>query len=220
MLAWIISGTAAYLLGAIPFGYLVARARGVDIRKAGSGNIGATNVFRCVGKSWGILTFCADAAKGFVAAFVFPLLASRISGTHMPSAPVLCACLAVAGHNWPVYLRFRGGKGIATSAGALAGVAPAAVGIGAAAWIIVFLTTRYVSVASISAAVSIPVSAWLLYRGGSLVLPSALSLLGVVAVWRHRSNLRRLLQGTEHRVRLREHAAQRTGERTRGTETG
>ena len=191
---------AAYLLGSIPIGLLLARAKGVDIRTVGSGNIGATNVFRSVSKTLGILTFVGDALKGFVPAFVFPILGQRLAGTFQGSEiGVLCGFAAIAGHNWPVFLRFKGGKGIATSAGVLLGIAPAAVGIGLAAWILLFVISRYVSVASIGAALAVPAASWIMYLPRGLLLPSVLTLLGLIAVWRHKSNIQRLLNGTEHR---------------------
>ena len=191
---------AAYLLGAVPIGLLLARAKGIDIRKVGSGNIGATNVFRSVSKKLGILTFVGDALKGFVPAFVFPILGQTLSGGFQGSdLGVLCGFAAIAGHNWPVYLRFKGGKGIATSAGVLLGIAPAAVGIGLATWVLLFVTSRYVSVASIGAAVAVPAASWFLYLDGGLLLPSVLTLLGAIAVWRHKSNIHRLRTGEEHR---------------------
>ena len=194
---------AAYLLGSIPIGLLLARAKGVDIRTVGSGNIGATNVFRSVSKTLGILTFVGDALKGFVPAFVFPILGQRLAGTFQGSEiGVLCGFAAIAGHNWPVFLRFKGGKGIATSAGVLLGIAPAAVGIGLTAWILLFVTSRYVSVASIGAAIVVPASSWILYLPDGLLLPSVLTLLGVIAVWRHQSNIQRLRTGQEHRFQF------------------
>lgn len=193
-------GILSYLLGAVPFGLLVARARGIDIRKVGSCNIGATNVFRCVGKGWGILTFLLDALKGFVPACLFPLLLGRLTGQPAPPASGLVfMLLAIAGHNWPVYLGFKGGKGVATSAGGLLGVAPAAVGIGLAVWVAVFALSRYVSVASIVAAAAVAVSAWLLYASAGLLIPIAMTLLAAVLIVRHRANIRRLMQGTENR---------------------
>jgi len=193
-------GVLAYLLGALPNGFLLARSKGVDIRKVGSGNIGATNVFRSVSKTLGILTFIADAVKGLVPALVFPYLVTRISGGPVPSwLGIGYAALAIAGHTWPVYLGFKGGKGVATSAGALIGIAPGATGIGFLAWIVVFLVSRYVSVASIVAALAVPAAAWCLYRGEGLLLPIFLTVLGASIVLRHKSNLQRLASGTEHR---------------------
>jgi glycerol-3-phosphate acyltransferase PlsY len=137
---------AAYFLGAVPFGLLVSKARGVDIRKVGSGNIGATNVFRSVGKSWGLLTLLLDALKGFLPAHLFPLAAAHMMTVPSPVwLPLACGCAAVVGLNWPVYIGFKGGKGIATTAGALLGFAPAPLGIGVLTFAVVFGLSRYVS---------------------------------------------------------------------------
>jgi len=199
--AVLIGGMAccSYLIGAIPTGYLLARFKGVDIRKVGSGNIGATNVYRCVGKSWGILTFILDFLKGYLPAALFPLLAQRWTNeSYGASLSVLCGCLAVVGHNWPVYLRFRGGKGMATGAGALLGFAPLVMLIGLVSWVIFFLATRYVSLSSMLAAIVIAVSAWPLYTEHRLI-PATLTIMCAVIIWRHKSNLQRLLAGTEYR---------------------
>ncbi|MBU4200053.1 MAG: glycerol-3-phosphate 1-O-acyltransferase PlsY [Verrucomicrobia bacterium] len=201
--SFIIWGILSYLLGAIPCGYLIARTRGIDIRTVGSGNIGATNVFRSVGKSWGVLTFLCDALKGFIPVGLFPILSERFFDCDGGSAlAVVCACLAIAGHNWPVYLGFKGGKGIATSLGALIGIAPAAAGLGALCWIILFLATRYVSVASIFAALIVGIASWFLYLPAGLLIPLALSLLCVLAIWRHKGNIQRLWNGIEHRFKF------------------
>ncbi len=197
---YVLCAAAAYLTGAIPSGYIIARSRGVDIRKVGSCNIGATNVFRTLGRPWGILTFVADALKGFVPACVFPLIARHWMGYEGGSGlSLLCAVMAIAGHNWPVYLGFKGGKGVATTAGSLLGIAPSAAGIGFAVWAIVFLATRYVSVASITTAIAVPASAWFLYGSDGATLPGVLSGLGALVVVRHKSNIRRLVNGTESR---------------------
>ena len=193
-------GAAAYLLGAIPTGYLAAKSRWIDIRKVGSGNIGATNVYRTMGRKWGIGVFAGDALKGFVPAFLFPIAARWWGCDGGPLLAVVCAAGAVAGHNWPVYLGFKGGKGVATSAGGLLGVAPAAGGIGLAVWVVFFLLTRYVSLASLAAAVGVSISGWFLYRREGLLLPVALTVLGVVLIVRHRSNIRRLWEGKELRA--------------------
>ena len=144
---------ASYLLGAVPFGLIVARARGVDIRKVGSGNIGATNVFRSVGKPWGILVYALDMLKGWAPAALFPGLVANIAGAAPLHLDLACGLAAVAGHNWPVYLRFKGGKGVATTSGVLLGVSPTCMGLGLLTWIVVFVTSRYVSVASMVAAI-------------------------------------------------------------------
>ncbi len=204
---WAGLGAAAYLMGSVPFGLLIGRFRGVDVRTLGSRNIGATNVFRTVGKRWGLLTFLLDAAKGFVPAFFFPRLLARwvpapVDGWDALSG-VLFMALALAGHTWPVWLRFRGGKGVATGAGGLLGVAPLAVGIGFAVWVVVFILWRTVSLASLCATAAVCVSGWVFEREGGILLPALLTLMGVLVVVRHRDNIRRLWQGTENRIAYR-----------------
>ncbi|MCF7848119.1 MAG: glycerol-3-phosphate 1-O-acyltransferase PlsY [Kiritimatiellales bacterium] len=187
----------AYLLGSVPFGLLIARSRGVDIRRAGSGNIGATNVFRCVGKGWGVCAFVLDALKGFVPAFVFPII-GKLDESIAVEAGLLFGAAAIIGHSFPVFLRFKGGKGVATSAGMLLGVAPVAVAAGFACWLICVLITRYVSLASILAALAVAVSGWVVYHD-SLAVSVALTAIALLIIWRHRANIGRLLKGTEHR---------------------
>jgi glycerol-3-phosphate acyltransferase PlsY len=187
----------AFLLGSIPTGYLVARAKGVDIRQHGSGNIGATNVFRTLGKPLGVLVFFLDALKGFAAVW----LAARFGG---PSAwpSILAAVAAIAGHNYTPWLGFKGGKGIATSAGVLIALMPWAVLAIAVVWFGVFFATRYVSLASICASAALPVAVgalWFYGCGGSAPLLGFSVLIAALAIWRHRSNIQRLMAGTEHR---------------------
>ncbi len=186
---------SAYLVGAIPFGLLIARLKGVNIREVGSGNIGATNVMRSVGKPWGIATFVCDALKGLLPTLFFPLL----FGLPATWVPIACAFAAILGHNFPIWLNFKGGKGVATSAGALLGLAPAATLIGLAIWALVFFTSRYVSLASIIAAAAVPVTAWISYRAQGPLLPGFLTLLGLLVIVRHKSNIQRLINGTESR---------------------
>lgn len=187
---------AAYLIGSVPFGLLFARMRGVDLRSVGSGNIGATNVFRAVGRGWGLLTLFLDALKGFAPAVFFPELLT----TGPAHAGLLFGLAAVAGHTWPLYLRFRGGKGVATSAGVLLGVAPAAMGLGLLVFAALTGVTRYVSLGSMGSALAVSISSWFLYRNQDPVLPGVLSLLAALILWRHRTNLQRLLAGTEGRL--------------------
>lgn len=188
----IILSVVAYLFGAIPFGLLVARSRGVDIRQQGSGNIGATNVFRVIGKGWGIFTFVLDAFKGFIPSFVFPRLA------HLdPVWGVLFGIVAILGHSFPVYLKFKGGKGVATSAGMLLGVAPLAVGAGFVCWVLCLVLSRYVSLSSIVAAIAVAITVWIQDKG--LVVNIALTVLALLVIWLHRANIKRLLNGTENR---------------------
>lgn len=201
-LPWTLGCVVAYLLGSVPFGLLIAKARGVDIRQVGSGNIGATNVFRCVSKPLGILTFLLDLAKGAAGCCIIPWLVAHAFLDEAGSMPlrVTCGFLTVAGHNWPVFLGFKGGKGVATSAGLLLGLAPAGCGWAFLAWLLVFVATRYVSVASILAAFTLAIVAWPLYlaRHGWW-FPVMLDVLAVLAIARHHGNIRRLRAGTESR---------------------
>lgn len=198
---WTIAGFTillAYLLGSIPFGYLVGRARGVDVREHGSGNIGATNVLRVVGKPWGILVFAADALKGSLAVEVGRRLAAGSSRTELLMIFAAVACLL--GHSFPVWLRFRGGKGVATSAGILLALMPLAILIVFIVWAVTFETTRYVSVASITAAVALPVTIIIMavmnWRAGPALIVFAVAIAALV-IWRHRENVSRLIAGTE-----------------------
>lgn len=190
---------AAYLLGSIPTGYLVARTKGLDIRQHGSGNIGATNVLRTLGKPLGISVFILDALKGYAAAWLPHLIA--------PAAPdwlpIASAVAAIAGHNYTPWLGFKGGKGIATSAGVLLALLPLAVLAIAVVWCAVFFTTRYVSLASLSAAAALPVAVALLWHfglGGNPPLILFALLISTLAIWRHRTNIKRLREGTEPRL--------------------
>lgn len=198
---WAFFLIASYFAGAIPFGFLIARARGVDIRTVGSGNIGATNVFRSVGKPWGIATFILDALKGYLPAAILPGLCGVGAGdlASPELARLAGGAAAILGHSFPIFLGFRGGKGVATGAGALMGIAPVAGLMGLATWAVVFFASRYVSLASITAAVAVSVSAWVWHHSANLTVPSALTLLAALVVYRHKDNIRRLLAGTEHR---------------------
>jgi glycerol-3-phosphate acyltransferase PlsY len=153
-----------------------------------------------LGRTWGLLVLLADALKGFVPAFFLAGMPGLPQG--LPLGILFGAC-AVAGHNWPVYLRFRGGKGVATSAGVLIAVVPAATLVGLAVWLALALGTRYVSVASMGAAIAVAAFGWYRYGGQGLLLPVVLTVLAVLALWRHRSNIRRLREGTENRLSFR-----------------
>ena len=193
----------AYLLGSIPFGLLIGRLRGIDIRQVGSCNIGATNVMRSVGKGWGILTLLLDALKGWIPAAVFPFVLSTLGilSDQPDWLKIACGCAAVLGHNFPLYLRFKGGKGVATSAGVLLGIAPAALLIGLGVFAFVFGISRFVSLGSISSAIAVPAAGFLLYDGK--LVPVVLTILGLLLIWRHKANIRRLLAGTENRIEFR-----------------
>jgi glycerol-3-phosphate acyltransferase PlsY len=184
---------AAYLIGAIPVGFLVARAAGsTDIRRAGSGTIGATNVLRTLGVGPAVLTLVGDIVKRYLARG-----AARAIGPE-PWAASAGAVAAVAGNCWPVFLRFRGGKGVATGLGAFLALVPWAVAPAAGLWIVVTALTRYVSLASIVACVSLPVSAALLGYPRHAVIAAALT--AAIIVWRHRENIVRLAGGRERRL--------------------
>jgi acyl phosphate:glycerol-3-phosphate acyltransferase len=194
----------SYLLGSIPFGYLAGRIAGIDIRECGSGNVGATNVIRTLGKGYGYPVFAADFLKGLGAVKISILIAIRAQPEWIPSEMfgIVAAISSVIGHSFPVWLRFRGGKGVATSAGAIFGLTPVAALVGAAIWVLTFLFTRYVSVASITAAAALPptilLTTWLSQTAGKSLFYSSVCLAAVV-IWRHRSNLSRLARGTEPR---------------------
>jgi acyl phosphate:glycerol-3-phosphate acyltransferase len=204
-LSYFVAAIGAYFLGSIPTGYLVARAKGVDIRTVGSGNIGATNVFRIVGKPAGVFVLAFDALKGFLACVWMPLLAFGIFApkanpavVSMEHLSIIAGMFAVLGHNYPCWLRFKGGKGIATSAGVLIALVPWALMIILTVWIILFALTRYVSLGSVSAAFTLPFAVWL--TGGSWTMIGITALLGVLAIYKHRGNIQRLISGTEPRI--------------------
>ena len=201
VLVYIVIAMAAYLLGSIPTGYLVARARGIDIRTVGSGNIGAANVFRILGKPAGILVLVVDGLKGFAACawlidFVIQLFA--VAPGQIENLRIVAGICAVLGHNYTCWLKFKGGKGIATSAGVYFALAPLAAGIALGIWIIVFALGRYVSVASIAAAVALPTGVWL--TKNNLFLGIVTTALGLLAIYKHKGNIHRLLNGTERRL--------------------
>jgi glycerol-3-phosphate acyltransferase PlsY len=187
---------AGYLAGSMPFGYWIVRlVEGVDIRSVGSGNIGASNVFRTFGKRLGVPVILLDVAKGLVPALVAAQIAGDLAG-------VLAGGAAMLGHWRPLFLRFaRGGKMVATCGGVVLGIAPLVGLAGLAVWIVVFLVLRYASVASMTAACSLPVLAYLFGEPWPVIVFGALAAAGVVLL--HRANIRRLLSGTENRFDLR-----------------
>lgn len=194
----------SYVLGSIPFGYLAGRLGGIDIRQAGSGNLGATNVVRVLGKRYGYPVFALDVLKGFGAVKISMLMApGKPADWNSPEIfGILAAMSSVLGHLYPPWLKFKGGKGVATSAGALLALTPVATVICAVVWIIVFGLTRYVSLASVTAAVVLPIVILVVnWKDRNRVEPLICSSAVVAAVitWRHRSNLSRLIRGTEPR---------------------
>lgn len=198
----------SYLLGSVPSGYLISKLAGIDIRTKGSGNIGATNVTRVLGKAYGYPAFLADFSKGLGAVWLAPLIA-RAWGLTQPNEilQILAGVCVVFGNAFPVWLRFRGGKGVATSAGLLFGLIPSAAIVCIVVWLILFYTTRYVSLASISAAVALPVAVFAIGHFTGTPRPPVLYVslaLALIVILRHRSNLSRLMRGTEERIKRRE----------------
>jgi len=220
---YVLIALIGYFLGALPFGYLVAKAHGVDIFKVGSGNPGATNVRRVLGSRAGNLVFALDFLKGSAAA-ALPLLIAYASAhilTPPPSLPAdevgyfheeamdtakneaLFAVLgAVLGHSFSLFTHFKGGKGVATAAGGLVVLMPVPCGIGIAVFFAAYFTTRYVSLGSILAAVAVPVASWLF--GNPLPLKLVATGVGLFVIVRHRANIKRLLTGTENKFSKKE----------------
>jgi glycerol-3-phosphate acyltransferase PlsY len=202
LLPWLLIAVGSYLIGSIPFGYLAGRLCGIDIRTKGSGNIGATNALRVLGKKWGYSVFLLDFLKAWL-----PVKLALGWGialmVHPASAPgALAGLCALLGHSFPIWLGFKGGKGIASSAGVMVGLFSLAdflVCLGM--WLLLFTVTRYVSIASIVAAISLPAAVGilvLLHRADWLGFTVSI-VMAALAIWRHRSNIVRLRAGTEPR---------------------
>ncbi len=200
---YLVAAVAAYLLGSVPFGYLLVRIfRKEDIRSKGSGNIGATNVIRSGAKGLGAVTFVLDVVKGYCA-----VLCCEIAVAHLSMAPgvrlnavALAALFAILGHIYPVWLGFKGGKGVATAFGVFLALAPWAALAGLGIFVVVFAISRYVSLGSILAAAAFPVIAVLLPHGPrSAFLTAVLFLVPLIVIARHRQNIARLMNGTEYR---------------------
>jgi acyl phosphate:glycerol-3-phosphate acyltransferase len=180
----------SYLLGSISFGYIITKKiKGVDIRKLGSGNTGATNISRVVGTKYAVLVLILDALKGLAAI----LLSSYLSGEMW--VILLCGLTVIAGHNWPVFFAFKGGRGAATTLGVFLGLAPIATVIVFAIFILVIMITRYVSLGTIVAAIAIPVSMFILkYDTGYIIFGLAVCF---ILIWKHIPNIKRLMKGKE-----------------------
>lgn len=199
---WLLIVVLSYLIGSIPSGYLVARAKGIDIRQRGSSNIGAANVARVMGKKWGYLVGFSDFLKGFLAVKVGVMIAVHFH-LGLVLAGVVAAIACILGHNYTIWLGFKGGKGIATSGGAILALLPPMVfASGALAWVLVFLISRFTSLASIIAAVVLPIAVLLFVAQNGAdfwLLLAFMLLIASLAIWRHRANVVRLLNGTENR---------------------
>ena len=187
-----------FILGSVPFGYLAGKIKGTDIREKGSGNIGATNVIRCLGWKWGVPVFMLDMLKGYLPVAI-AFMKSEGSGLPPDILAALTGFAAVLGHNFTPFLKFKGGKGVAASAGVLLALMPLSFGPTIAIWAIVFAITRYISVASLSAALALPIITAILYIDRlSLIVIAAI--LGIFAFLRHHENIRRLHEGKELRI--------------------
>jgi glycerol-3-phosphate acyltransferase PlsY len=189
MVPWILIG---YAFGSVPFAFLLARRAGIDVRVAGSGNVGAANVLRTTGAPLGVIVMALDILKG--AAAVLLAAAVQVSPTTMAAA----GAAAVVGHVYPVWLRFHGGKGVAVAAGVFSVLAPVATLASAAVFLIVVWSSRVISLGSVAATVTLPSVA--LITGASTSVVSAAAGAGALILFRHRANLRRILSGTEHRM--------------------
>ena len=212
MLAFLAAAILSYLIGSFPSGFIAGRICGVDLRAAGSGNVGATNALRVLGKKWGYAVFAADAFKGALAV-LSGLALARIPIAQAPApvhVGVIAALFAIIGHSFPVWLGFKGGKGIATSAGIMFVLFPGAVfASGLFVWLVLFFTTRFVSVASLGSAVTLPtVSVLLCFFGNpdswffgycDPMLAVISGVMSGLAIWRHKDNIKRLFAGTEKR---------------------
>ena len=196
-MVWVVWLAGAYLAGSIPFGFLIGKMRGVDVRTVGSKNIGATNVFRTVGKTWGLLAFLCDFLKGLV-----PVLLAKTFGgeAHLPLAVGL---MTVVGHMFTCFMKFKGGKGIATGFGMLVGLIPWLVLVAFGIWAVTVWLSHYISLGSCVAAAFLAVAVWFpwLSPGRSdLPLCVVVTLVGLVAIYKHKSNIRRLLAGCENKI--------------------
>ena len=188
--AWLL---AAYLIGSVPFGFLIGKMRGVDVRTVGSKNIGATNVFRTVGKKWGLLAFLCDFLKGFV-----PTMVAKHCAADVSWLPVAVGLACVIGHTLTVFMKFRGGKGVATAFGMLVALIPGLVGIAFLVFVALFASTNYISLGSCGAATFLAVAIW--FYPVPLAVEIIVSLIGVFVVVKHKSNISRLLNGTENKI--------------------
>ena len=183
----------AYFLGSVSFGFIIGQLTGKDVRKVGSGNIGATNVMRAVGKTAGIITLLLDTAKGYVAV----LLAEGFAGPD-DMLPLICGVAALFGHCFPVFLKFRGGKGVATGLGVFLRLAPFYVIFALGAFLIVLAITRFVSAGSMAAAATMPIALWI--GGASSERALLAAAIAALIIIKHHKNIARLLKGEENRL--------------------
>lgn len=211
-MVYAIAIAAAYLIGSIPFGFLVGKMRGVDVRTVGSKNIGATNVFRTVGRKWGLLAFACDFLKGFIPTLVAKCYAvSDKDASLMVYLPLAVGVACVIGHMFTCFMKFKGGKGIATGFGMLVALLPLLVLAAFMLFLAIVCTSHYISLGSICAATFLLATVWfpcatLSNPDGFRNLPQCVmvSFVAAFAIWKHRTNISRLLSGTENRFHWRQ----------------
>ena len=194
--SWILG---AYLVGSIPFGYLIGRMRGVDVRTVGSKNIGATNVYRTVGHKWGFLAFFCDFLKGFLPAFLSSLYVSNPSNvSNLANLPVLVGLACVIGHTLTVFMKFKGGKGVATAFGMTVALATYPALLAFAVFVVTVWISHYISLGSMLAAVALAILVWLFPC--LLAMRVIAALIAVFVVYKHKSNIQRLMKGCENKI--------------------
>ena len=206
IISYIVGIIISYLIGGIPFGYLIAVIKGIDIRTEGSGNIGATNVGRVLGKKYGLIIFILDMLKGFIVVFFVPAAVS--SAVNVPTTTdnllvILCGFCAVLGHAFPVYLKFKGGKAVATSFGVFIWLVPISIGIAFGVWLLTVIVTRYVSLGSMIGSLSLVGVIVIVVDspfGDNIYLTVMSVAVAILIIARHTSNIQRIIAGTEKKV--------------------
>ena len=206
IISYIVGIIISYLIGGIPFGYLIAVIKGIDIRTEGSGNIGATNVGRVLGKKYGLIIFILDMLKGFAVVLLVPAAVSsavNISTTTGNLLAVLCGFCAVLGHAFPVYLKFKGGKAVATSFGVFIWLVPISIAIAFGVWLLTVIVTRYVSLGSMIGSLSLVGVIVIVVDspfGDNICLTAMSVAVAILIIVRHTSNIQRIIAGTEKKV--------------------
>jgi len=208
-----ISVVLSYLIGSIPTGFLIGRARGIDLRQHGSGNIGATNAMRVLGRGLGVFVLIVDLLKGWISAYAIPIIVKKIlfpeiDQSAMAACSVFAGVGAVIGHTYTVWLGFNGGKGIATSAGVFLALTPVATLICLGIWLIIVVTTRLVSLGSIIAAILLPILVGVTARQRLILVVTVI--VSILVIWRHKSNISRLINGTESRISFKTEKPEKT----------
>ena len=203
-LIYVLSVLVAYLVGSIPFGFLIGKMRGVDVRTVGSKNIGATNVYRTVGHKWGFLAFFCDFLKGLLPTIGAKVIADGSSDTALAYLPLAVGVMTVAGHMWTCFMRFKGGKGIATGFGMLVALLPWLVLTAFGIFVVTVWISHYISLGSILAAAFLLVAVWfpILENPGMDNLPQCIlvAFVAAFAIWKHKSNIQRLAKGCENKI--------------------